>query len=81
MTYVDIVGAIGVWLTLFAYFLNTIGSFRKDKKLFYVLNIFGAGIACYAAILIPYWPFVALEGIWTIISIYGLMKAMKINMT
>jgi CHASE2 domain-containing sensor protein len=81
MTYADIIGAIGVWLILFAYFLNTIGSFRKDKKLFYVLNIIGAAIACYASFLIDYWPFVILEGVWTLVSIYGLTRTMRINMT
>lgn len=81
MTYNDIIGAIGVWLTLFAYFLNTIGAFKKDKKLFFVLNIFGAALACYASFLIDYWPFVVLEGTWTLISIYGLLKVMRVRMT
>ena len=81
MTYNDIIGSIGVWLILLAYFLNTIGMFKKDKKMFYVLNIIGAALACYASYLIDYWPFVILEGVWTLVSIYGLMKTMKIKMT
>jgi hypothetical protein len=81
MTYNDIIGSIGVWLILFAYFLNTIGAIKKDKRLFYVMNIIGAALACYASFLIDYWPFVILEGVWTLVSIYGLMKTMKIRMT
>lgn len=81
MTYNDIIGSIGVWLILFAYFLNTVNAFKKDKKLFYVLNIVGAALACYASFLIDYWPFVILEGVWTLVSIYGLMKTMRIKMT
>jgi hypothetical protein len=81
MTYNDIIGSIGVWLILFAYFLNTIGAIKKDKRVFYVMNIIGAALACYASFLIDYWPFVILEGVWTLVSIYGLMKAMRINMT
>jgi hypothetical protein len=81
MTYNDIIGSIGVWLILFAYFLNTAGVIKKDKRLFYVMNIFGAALACYASFLIDYWPFVILEGIWTLVSIYGLMRAMRIKMT
>jgi len=46
-----------------------------------VLNIIGAAIACYASWLIDYWPFIVLEGMWTLVSIYGLMKTMKIKMT
>jgi len=81
MTYNDIIGSIGVWLILFAYFLNTIGAIKKDKRIFYVMNIIGAALACYASFLIDYWPFVILEGVWTLVSIYGLMKTMKIKMT
>ena len=81
MAYNDIIGSLGVGLILVAYFLNTEKLLPKDGKLFFVLNIIGASLACYASLLINYWPFVILEGTWTLVSIYGLMKAMKINMT
>ena len=81
MVYNDIIGTFGVGLILVAYFLNTEKLLPKDEKLFYVLNIIGAALACYASFLINYWPFVILEGTWTLVSIYGLMKAMKIKMT
>lgn len=81
MVYNDIIGTLGVGLILIAYFLNTEKLLPKDEKLFYVLNIIGAALACYASFLINYWPFVILEGTWTLVSIYGLMKAMKIKMT
>lgn len=81
MVYNDIIGTLGVGLILIAYFLNTEKLLSKDGKLFYVLNIIGALLACYASFLINYWPFVILEGTWTLVSIYGLMKAMKIKMT
>lgn len=81
MTYNDLIGTIGVALILFAYFLQTAGLLSRDGKLFYVLNIIGAALATYASYLIPYWPFVILEGSWTLVSIYGLMKAMRIRMT
>jgi len=81
MTYNDIIGTIGVGLILVAYFLGTESLLNKDGKLYYVINIIGAGLACYASLLINYWPFVILEGTWALVSIYGLMKAMKIRMT
>ena len=81
MVYNDIIGTLGVGLILVAYFLNTEKLLPKDEKLYYVLNIIGAALACYASFLINYWPFVILEGTWTLVSIYGLMKAMKIKMT
>ena len=81
MTYNDIIGTIGVGLILVAYFLNTEKLIIVNGKLFYVMNIIGAGLACYASLLIGYWPFVILEGSWTLVSIYGLMRTMKIRMT
>ena len=81
MTYNDIIGSIGVALVLIAYFLNTERLIPVNGKLFYVVNIFGAVLACYASWLIGYWPFVILEGTWTLVSIYGLMNAMRIKMT
>jgi hypothetical protein len=81
MTYNDLMGTIGVGLVLFAYFLNTMGYVPVNGKLFYVLNCVGGAISCYAAYLINFWPFVILEAVWTIVSIYGLMKTMKIKLT
>jgi len=81
MTYNDVIGIIGVGLILLAYFLGTEKLLNRDSKAYYVMNIVGAGLACYASVLISYWPFVILEGTWTLVSIYGLMRAMKIKMT
>ena len=81
MNYDETVGTIGVGLILIAYYLNTAGLIIKNGKLFYVVNIIGAALACYASILISFIPFVILEGIWTLVSIYGLMKTMRIKMT
>ncbi len=81
MTYNDLIGTIGVGLILFAYFLNTARLLNSDSKLFYLINIIGALLACYASYLISYLPFVILEGTWALVSIYGLMKTMKIKMT
>jgi len=81
MTYNDILGTIGVALILLAYFLNTARLLPPDGRAYYVLNIIGASLAFYASYAIGYYPFVILEGTWTLVSIYGLMKAMRIKMT
>lgn len=81
MVYNDIIGIIGVGLILIAYFLGTEKLINNDGKLYYVMNIIGAGLACYASFLINYMPFVILEGTWVLVSIYGLMRTMKIRMT
>ena len=81
MTYNDIIGSIGVGLILYAYYLNTAKLIPQEGMLYFVLNIIGAAIACFASLLISYMPFVILEGTWTLVSIYGLMKVMRIKMT
>ena len=77
----NIIGIIGVGLILIAYFLHTGRYIENNGKLYFVMNIIGAALACYASYLINYIPFVILEGTWTLVSIYGLMKAMKIKLT
>ena len=74
MNYNDIIGTIGVGLILLAYLLQTFGWLNAKSKLFFLLNIIGAGLACYASYLITYWPFVVLEGTWFIVSIIGLIR-------
>jgi len=81
MGYNDIIGTVGVGLILMAFFLGTAKLVDNHGKSYFVLNVIGASLACYASFLINYWPFVILEGTWTLVSIYGLMKAMKIKMT
>lgn len=71
MTYSSWVGAIGVTLLLAAFFLHLFG-FIPQGKLYIVLNIIGAGLSCYASVLIRYWPFVVLEACWVLVSLAGL---------
>ncbi|MEP6596808.1 MAG: hypothetical protein ABJA71_12725 [Ginsengibacter sp.] len=81
MTYNDFIGTLGVALILMAYFLNTARLIPRNQKLYYIMNMIGAALAFYASLLINYWPFVILEGTWTLVSIYGLMKIMRIKIT
>jgi hypothetical protein len=74
MSYNDIIGSAGVGLILLAYCGNTFSLIKGEGKVFFALNIIGAGLACYASLLINYWPFVILESIWTLVSIIGLIK-------
>lgn len=77
MTTNDIIGSIGVGITLLAYFLSVFSLIQKEGALFFWMNILGSGIACFASVLIEFWPFVVLEGSWVIISIIGLVKSIK----
>jgi len=77
MTYNDWIGTIGVGIILLAYFFNTMKWIPENGKFFFILNTVGGALSCYAAVLIDFMPFVVLEAIWTIVSVYGLIKTMR----
>ena len=74
MSFNDIVGTIGVGLILLAYFFNTFSLITKEGALFFCMNMIGAGLACYASVLINYVPFIILEAVWCTVSVAGLIK-------
>jgi len=74
MTYNDWIGTLGVGIILLAYFFNTTKMIPENGKLFFVLNTLGGALSCYAAVLIDFIPFVVLDAIWTVVSIYGLFN-------
>ena len=65
---------MGVALLLAAFFLNLLGMVQKDSLVYLLLNLTGAAMACLASVMLEYMPFVILEGCWTLVSAYGLVK-------
>jgi len=74
MNYIDWTGFIGVTLLLLAFFLNLKDKIKTDSLPYLLLNFLGAGIACFASVLLNYIPFVILEGCWALVSAVGLVK-------
>lgn len=74
MTLTDWTGFIGVALLLAAFMLNLLGLIHRDGLTYLLLNLVGAALACLASVLLNYLPFVILEGCWTLVSAYGLLK-------
>jgi hypothetical protein len=74
MTTSNIIGSIGVALLLIAYFMNLFKVVKQESKLYGILNVAGAGLACYASLLIGYLPFVILEGIWAVVALFGMLR-------
>jgi hypothetical protein len=77
MTATDSIGFIGVTILLIAYFLNLTNKIEKDYISYLVMNFIGAGLACLASVLMKYWPFIILEGSWTMVSAFGILKYLK----
>jgi hypothetical protein len=74
MTLVDWIGSFGVFLILFAYFLNVTGRLKSKGALFLTMNLVGAALACLASVLLDYLPFIILEATWALVSAVALIK-------
>lgn len=77
MNTIDWIGFIGVSQILLAYILNVAGRIKKKDLSFILLNLIGASLACLASVLMNYIPFIILEGVWALVSLYSLLKSEK----
>jgi len=70
----DYIGFTGVFILLIAFLLNLSGKISRDGLSYILMNVVGAGLACFASWLIHYIPFVILEGTWTLVSLIALIN-------
>jgi hypothetical protein len=75
--FTDIIGSVGVFILLLAFVLNLLNKISRENIIYILMNIAGAGLACYASYLINYLPFIILEGVWTFVSIIALLRYKK----
>ncbi len=73
----EIIGSIGVTLLLIAFTLNLLKKLEAGSKIYLLLNVVGAGLACLSSYLIAFWPFVILEGVWTLSSLFILFRTFR----
>jgi hypothetical protein len=79
MNYSEITGSAGVLILLVAYLLNMLKIIQTEGLVYLLLNFIGAAIACFASWLIPYIPFVILEGVWALVSLAGVIRKLKVK--
>ena len=77
MSFAEVLGTIGVSMLLVGFFLNLFGLMRRNSLKYVLLNLFGGGLACTASILIEFFPFVILEGTWTVVALVGLGRLLR----
>ncbi len=70
----DIIASIGVAILLIAFLLNLLKKLSQDSAGYSILNMIGAGFACYASWMIHFWPFVVLEGVWCLAATVSLFR-------
>jgi hypothetical protein len=73
----DLIGSVGVAILVIAFFLNLIDKLNSRSVIYSLMNTIGAGFAATASYMIHYWPFIVLEGVWTVVSLIGLFRAMR----
>lgn len=64
----QVTASIGVLLLLLAFTLNLAGRLQRTEITYQSLNLVGAGLSAFAALLIGFVPFVVLEGCWAVIA-------------
>ncbi len=77
MNEIDWIGFIGVFQILLAYVLNVAGKLNQKDLAFILLNLVGAGMACLASVLMQYLPFIILEGVWAIVSLFSFIRYLR----
>lgn len=70
----DWIATTGVSILLIAFGLNLLKIISADSYLYLSLNFLGAFLAGVASVLISFIPFVILESVWTVVSLFAIIK-------
>jgi hypothetical protein len=74
MQFVQIIGALMILAGFIGAQMNKL---NPQSATYLVLNLVGSAILTVLGFMERQWGFVLLEGVWTIVSFYGLMRALK----
>ena len=69
-----LIGLVGVSGILLAYFLNLFHWVQQDSYTYLLINLAGAGLACWSSVLIRSLPFTILEAVWCAVSVVALAR-------
>jgi hypothetical protein len=71
------IGIAGLLLILLAFALNLFHKISPKSVSYNLLNIFGSGILAYYAVLLNSIPFLMLQIVWGILSLFKLISVLK----
>lgn len=79
MSVSDIYATAGVSILLIAFLLLILKMTTAESNIYSLLNLVGSALAGYSAWMIDFTPFVILESVWVIVSLFNLVKNLKIK--
>ena len=73
----QLIQVVGALLILAAFAAVQFERMRPDSRLYLTLNLLGSAILAVLALAAEQWGFVLLEGVWAIVSAWGLAAALR----
>lgn len=73
-TFYDLIGTIGVGITILTYVLLQMRKLRSESLLYSLLNAIGSGLIIFSLIFSFNFPAFIVEFLWVIISLYGIVR-------
>ena len=70
----QLIQIVGALLILAAFAAVQFDRMRPDSRLYLALNLAGSAILAVLAVAAQQWGFVLLEGVWAIVSAWGLVS-------
>ena len=70
----QVIQVVGALLILIAFTAVQLERMRPDSRLYLALNLFGSAILAVLAAIAQQWGFLLLEGVWAIVSGWGLVR-------
>jgi membrane-bound ClpP family serine protease len=73
----QVIQIVGALLILTAFAAVQFERMRPDSRLYLALNLIGSAILAVLAVNTSQWGFVLLEGVWAIVSAWGLVDLLS----
>jgi hypothetical protein len=77
MDLIHVIGGIGTIMVLAAYFLVSAGRIASASTTFQGLNLVGAALLAYYAVVLAAWASVALNAIWALIALVAVLRVVQ----